>query len=542
MQTNTAMSRGLLRLRAEQLRAVGLSISILMATACQDLAVENPNEPDRARATQQPTSAESFVASAFRTWWPVAGHDDYPSWALATIANETTSGFADFGQLELSAEPRTAWNNSPVNARNDVAEEPWYGLYRTISSVNDALIAIDSGLVIGDANRTARTRAVAKLLQGMSFGYLALYFDKAVIVDEKVALDTITSPAFSSHPEVLAAAIQQLDSAIAIANRSTFTLPVENWLFQAMNQADVARLANSFAARLLAYAPRTRAERAAVNWNQVITRVDAGIRSDFAPIGQPDILWDDWKRLVARVRTGPPSDFGRPNVWLYGPADSANGWVNWVATPLASRMPFQIRTKDRRIQGTTGPASPGKYIGFQQANIWAVARGTYRWSYYYLRRFGTGTTWNTGPQIAMTVAEMDLLKAEALIRLNRPQEAVPLINKTRVANGELPAVTLDGPPNEPGCVPRKMNGQCGSLWDALRYEKNIEGFGVNGVVAFFDARGWQALPENSIVHLPVPGRELATLLLPLYTFGGPGGEGSAPAPTPEACPVTLPRC
>jgi hypothetical protein len=521
-----------------------LSAGLLLVVlgACQDLTVENPNEPDRARATQQPISAESFVASAFRSWWPVAGHDDYPSWALATIANETTSGFADFGQLELSAEPRTAWNNSPVNARNDVSEEPWYGLYRTISSVNDALIAIDSGLVIGDANRTARTRAVAKLLQGMSYGYLGLYFDKAVIVDEKVVLDTITSPTFTSYQGVITAAVQQLDSAIAIANRATFTLPVEAWLFQPMNQAEVARLANSFAARLLAYSPRTRTERAAVNWGQVIARVDAGIRTDFAPIGQPDILWDDWKRLVARVRTGPRSDFGRPNVWLYGPADSTNQWVAWVATPLAQRRPFQLRTRDRRIQGPAGPTSPGKYIAFQQANIWTEARGTYRWSYYYLQRFGTGTTWNTGPLTAMTGAEMDLLKAEALIRLNRAQEAVPLINKTRVANGELPPVTLDGPPNEPGCVPRKMNGQCGSLWDALRYEKNIEGFAVTGVVAFFDARGWQTLPENSIVHLPIPGRELATLQLPMYTFGGPGGQGSAPAPTPETCPVVLPRC
>jgi hypothetical protein len=90
-------------------------------------------------------------------------------------------------------------------------------------------------------------------------------------------------------------------------------------------------------------------------------------------------------------------------------------------------------------------------------------------------------------------------------------------------------------------VPRKLNGQCGSLWDALRYEKRMEGLGVSGVIAFFDARGWQTLPENSILQLPVPGSELATLLQPNYTFGGPGGESSAPAPDPERCPVALAR-
>jgi hypothetical protein len=142
----------------------------------------------------------------------------------------------------------------------------------------------------------------------------------------------------------------------------------------------------------------------------------------------------------------------------------------------------------------------------------------------------------------MTVTEMDLLKAEALIRLGRAAEAVPLINKSRIANGELPAVTVDGPPNEAGCVPRKENGDCGSLWDALRYEKSIEGAGVNGVVAFFDARGWRTLPEGTPIHFPIPGRELQTLRLPLYTFGGPGGQGSAPARDPERCPVALARC
>jgi len=90
-------------------------------------------------------------------------------------------------------------------------------------------------------------------------------------------------------------------------------------------------------------------------------------------------------------------------------------------------------------------------------------------------------------------------------------------------------------------VPRKLNGQCGSLWDALRYEKRIEGVGVSGVIGYFDARGWQALPLNTMVHLPVPGRELATLRRDLYTFGG-GGAGSSPEPTPEVCPVALARC
>jgi sulfur relay (sulfurtransferase) DsrC/TusE family protein len=515
----------------------------LVLAACQDLAVTNPNEPDAVRATQQPTATESFVASSFRTWWPVGGHDDYPSWAFSTIAHEITSGFSDFGQLELSAEPRSAWNNSPVNARNNVTEEPWYNLYGALSAVNDGLKAIDGGLIIVDATRTARAQAFGKFIQGISHGYLGLYFDSAFVVDEKLDLDTITVPKFQPYSVVITEAINELDEAINIATQTNFTLPVDNWFFVNMTRDEFIKLANSFAARLLVYSARTRTERDNVDWDEVIRRVDAGITTNFAPVAQQDILWDDWKRLVARLRTaGRPSDFGRPAYWLIGPADSTNGFVNWVNTPVENRVAFQMRSRDRRIQGAGGPTTPGTYVGFNQNNIFAASRGTYRFSWYYFLRYGTTTTWQTGPQPAMLVSEMNLLKAEALIRLNRAAEALPLINATRQANGQLPPVDLNGPPDVAGCVPRKLSGACGSLWDALRYEKGIEGLGVSGVIAYFDARGWQTLVENSILQLPVPGRELAVIQRPLYTFGGPGGASSAPPPDPERCPVALARC
>ncbi|HJU67430.1 MAG TPA: hypothetical protein VJ650_04210, partial [Gemmatimonadaceae bacterium] len=148
--------------------------------------------------------------------------------------------------------------------------------------------------------------------------------------------------------------------------------------------------------------------------------------------------------------------------------------------------------------------------------------------------------------------EKNLLRAEALIRLGRAPEAVPLINLTRVANGELPPVTVDGPPDEPGCVPRKirpnvtgrpaMQGQCGSLWDALRYEKRIEGAGIDQTTAFLDARGWQSLPIGTPLQFPVPALELQLREQPIYSYGGVGGPMSAPAPDDERCPVALARC
>ena len=538
-----------------------IPILALAVVGCQELEVTNPNLPDKNRANQQPTATEAFVAGAFRTWWPVAGHDDYPSWAFSTMAREVTSGFADFGQLELSAEPRSSWNNSPLNARANVNVTPWFGLYRTLSTANDALIAIDSGLVIVDATRTARTKAVGKLMQGLSTGYLGLYFDQAVIVDESTPLDpdNIVELPFSPYPEVIDAAIAQIDSGIRIAEATSFTIPETSWLFQGMTRDQFIQLSHSYVARLMVYQARSREERAfdAAHWTEVIRRIDLGITKtgagfDFAPIAQQDILFDDWKRLVARLRTaGRPSDFGRPSNWLLGPADTSGAFQGWVNTAVSSRMAILIRTPDRRIAapptGTSGTAlsPPGTYVGYNINNIFDASRGTYRFSHYYFLRYGTGNSWQTGPQPEMLRSEMDLLKAEALIRLNRAGEAVALINKTRLANGQLPALdSINGPPNVNSCVPQKLDGTCGSLWDALRYEKKMEGLGVTGVIAYFDARGWGELPENTLVHFPVPGRELENFGMDNYTFGGPGGAASAPAPNPERCPVgvTLPRC
>ena len=194
------------------------------------------------------------------------------------------------------------------------------------------------------------------------------------------------------------------------------------------------------------------------------------------------------------------------------------------------------------MQGAAGPASAGKYIAYDANTIFALDRGVYQRSFYWYLRLGRGTSYQDGPQLAITRTELDLLQAEGFLRTGRPESAVPLINKSRVANGALPPVTTDGPPLDASCVPRKVTSNaCGSLWDALRWEKRIEGLGIDPNVAFFDARGWETLIAGTPVHMPIPAREIETLALTPYTFGG-SGAGSAPAPSYDSCPVALPRC
>ena len=526
-------------------RIFAIAVAAGCLTACQDLTVGNVNNPDRGQATAQPEAVEALISSGFGQWWNEV-HGNEPGWAVSTMADEFTGGFLDYGLHHSSQEPRQAWNNLPTFAYNDATEAPWYNLHEVISSMNDALAAMNGGVVPAQA---ARARAVAKFMQGISRGYLALYFDSAFVVNEFTDLE-----AFAANPELKPASVVmdsarvELEQSIVIAEANAFTVPgPPGWFRTPLTNTELAALARSFMARFLISLPRDRAARDAVDWDSVLTLAQQGIQRDLTPIAEPLILENEFTFRAARQRTTTPSDFARIDNWLVGPADSTDTFIAWVNTPVELRERFQLRTKDRRIHGPTGPAdTTGKYFRYHNASVWNATRGTYVRSNYAFYRLGRGTSWQVGPQLAMTVTEMDMIKAEALIRLGRAAEAATLINKTRLANGELPAVTESGPPDEPGCVPRKYmpgptQGQCGSLWDALRYEKRIEMAGVDPSVAYFDARGWQTLLQDTYILFPVPGRELETGQRPLYTYGG-GQAGSAPPPDPERCPVALPRC
>jgi hypothetical protein len=525
-------------------RRLALGAITVATAACMDLTVPNNNNPDRVRATNTPGDVEALIAGTFQRFWPNV-YGSTPTVMLGAMGYEFSTPFLCFGGQHNELEPRPAWNNNSSYTYAGTSSTTWLNFYGVISLANDGLQALDRGVKPGNGRTdVTRARAFAKFMQGVAHGYLALLWDKAVIIDEKTNVDTLITPTYAPYPEVMAASIKMLKESIAIADTSNFTLPVAGWIpGLPLTNKDLVRLAHTYIARFETYVARTADERAKVNWADVIAEVDAGITADFAPIGAPSVLSDTYKQIAARVRTV-PGDYMRGGYWLVGPADSTDGWKNWVATPVLNRVAFEMRTQDRRIIGASGPRAAGSYFAYDQ-NIafFNPTRGTYLQTYYYYLRYGAGQSYQNGPLVAIGRTEMDMLKAEALVRLNRASEAIPLINKTRVANGRLPAIDINGPPDVAGCVPRKTTGACGSLWDALRYEKRIEGAGVDGQVAFYDARGWNTMAENSFVQFPIPGRELEIQRLAIYTYGG-GGSGSAPKPTWDTCPtsVNLPRC
>jgi hypothetical protein len=518
-----------------------LAIPVLLGagTSCMSLDVTNPNDPDRQRVLETPGDVETLIRSTFLIWWNKVSGESRPGMMLSAIADEMSTTFADFAMLDMSSEPRRAWDNNPSYASASAITGTWFDLNTLISNVNDGLRAIDRGMEIGPVNATTlkgadtpRARAFGKFTQALATGYLGLVFDKAFIADEDTDIENYV-PELRPYPEVIAAAISQMEEAIEIADANTFTLGPDWVNGVTLTNQDLSKLGHSFIARFIAYSPRSRVERKAADWNTVLTHLNSAITADFGPMGRAAAPTYESRYKFNLQR----ANFAMADNHMLGPADTSGAYQAWVATPVAQRREFEIKTSDRRITGDpTGAANPervkGLYFNWKviDMNRFNASRGTYHFSYYWNQRFNNQL--DAGHLVTMTVDEMRLLKAEALFWLGNEgpnQQVADLLNVTRVGKGKLPAITAVGPPAGTGCVPRKPTGECGTLYDALMYEIRIEMAGIEGPIQWFNGRGLGWLVSGTPVHFPVPGRELNTLGLPLYTFGGaPGQPGSAP--------------
>src|SRR5436190_5529411 len=131
----------------------------------------------------------------------------------------------------MTPDTRPAGTNTSVYNNAGTSSNTWLAFYGVISLSNDGLQALDRGLKIGvDGKDNSRARALAKFMQGIAHGYLALMYDKAVIIDEKTNVDTLIAPTYSPYTDVMAAAINMLKASIAISDTATFTLPNVGWI------------------------------------------------------------------------------------------------------------------------------------------------------------------------------------------------------------------------------------------------------------------------------------------------------------------------
>ena len=572
-------------------------VAVLSLSACYDLTVPDTSGLTRDELFSDPTAVETHAATVFTNLW--AGmHNALPWQAIATLGEEITSSNDLNDMYVVGREPRTAIDNVPLptaSTTQGFLYAPWHRFYegnsytvdmlREIKTRNFKIINRQTGL-----DETTRTVAFSKFVHAMSHIYLGLIWDKAAIIPEGTDLAAPEIPKLPLRPyrEVLDSGFKWMEAAISIVDTASFVLPriQQLWIYgQQVASGDLARVMRSYLGRSMVYAARTPEERAAVDWARVAQLIgpDSGIVQDFGPggFGARPVSWINvgyWMITNSDGTVPVPSNRQSPNtaridLRLVGPADTTGEYQKWLAKADSpgrdSVVPVVIGTPDKRIQNVGAALTNATIIRYTAARPpdsrtdgMPADRGPYYYTNYYsiararpsdgcnLSNANTACLWGV-QQISLTVDEMNLLRAEAEWRAGRFASAAALINISRTRDDALPALTCTGavgsevcgppqatPAEIASCVPKRWDGTCGDLRDALMYEKRVQLYGREGIIPWADLRGWGCLLEGTPLHLPVPAKDLDLLGLPRYTFGGnPGAPGSAPVPL--NCPILV---
>jgi hypothetical protein len=513
---------------------LALSATWLLASACNpDLNITNPNNPDVSRAIASPGDVRNLIGSSYNSWYlgmqssccNNGRAEPDPGIMTAIMADNMTATFGNFGMRFNGQEPRLAYNNSSAAQDGKATSMPYDNLYGALGAANDGLNAIKRGVKVAvnksAPDETPQMKALAVLVQGLTLGFESLVFDKGFIVDEDTPPGTAT---LVPYTEVSAAAVAKFEKAITEATGQTWTIPPEFTPGLDLTAANYIRMANTMAARQLAYTPRTPEENAQVNWTKVLAFAEKGISTGSAPFdlqarGDGGTLWYDLLKGYGELESWVRAD--QRIVQLADPTQPLT-WTGQTA-------PVRAQPADARFAKGTPDASgnvktPGADFWFYKGTgSWDFARGPYlfsSWGHARYIEYGfevDDALFGNAPFVLQ--AENDLLIAEALIRTGGDRaRAASLINKTRVGRGKLPALSGASSTND--------------LLAALFYERDIELFDTGAGQPWFDRRRIdKGLTYNGINigaglqpgtprHLPVPAKELETLGIPVYTYGG----------------------
>lgn len=532
-----------------------------LVVGCREnpLSVDNTDNPDVARVFAAPKDVEVIVSKLFQQMYNGQYGTTESLWPQSmTMSMESHSQLGNFGMGTRAAIPRSPIDNSIGNNVNVGNFRDFDFLSRNARGAANAIAAIDrfiaAGTTIGSPARDARAKSFAYFTLGFGTGFLAMFYDSAAIVTAATPTDEI--PPLSASGAVMASALASLDSALAISQSAAATTGTAGWPIPAdwvssptvdgPNLATWQRIIRSYRARFRAGVARTPAERDAVDWTAVIADATNGITTDFIVNANTTAGWNS--APVGQLRVD--ATWSQMTPFILGMADTTGAYDAWLATPLTTRSPFLLRTPDKRFpSGETRPIQTavtgnvkggppaGSILYFRNrpegddkpAEVWGT------WYYDNHRFWGITAAGGNGPFIPFTLAENDMLAAEGYIRKNQSALATVLIDKYRVRAGLPPVAGIVNPGQVPGgsaCVPRVPVGPnytstvCGSLFEAMKWEKRVETSFTGYGQWFIDARGWGDLVQGTALEWPVPYQELFARLGGSYTTSAKAARGT----------------
>jgi hypothetical protein len=545
-------------------RAAVVAAPMLSLVACdKQLAVSNPNAGETARVLGSASDAENLVGTYFKRHQSGLYGSLTSTYGMLTMMSlENYSSLAN--NCMNNHTPFTGYSND--NSPGGVCKDEQARLYFIESEVtrvaSNFIDQVNKGLDLGSADRKNRDVAFAQFLRGVSLGYIAMFYDSGAVVTPGMAGDDPGK--LVDYKAVADSSYAALQAAIDNANATGGMLAIDpSWIPSptTFDQAGFIRLVRSYRARFRAGMARTPADRKAADWTSIIADAQNGITTDFQIITSSTAgPSDSWRAQIDGASTWhqmPP--------FIIGMGDVSGSYDTWIKQPLgekgAGNASFFMVTPDQRFpQGATRAAQQTDFsITSCQAASTACKRyfvnrpaggdqltgAGYGWSNYDFARFhswrvsGDGSAQN-GKTPYMTLAEINMIEAEGQIYKGNFAAAVALVNKTRTKNG-LPAITANDnttpvPPGDQNCVPKTPSGQgptattkCGNLFEAMKWEKRIEGAYTSFGDWFIDERGWGDLSEGTPLFWAVPYQDLlARGYKTTQVYGAGLGVGTAP--------------
>jgi hypothetical protein len=470
--------------------------------SCEKLDVPNYNAPSQSEINTSAAGVENLIVSAYKNFWLNTQYNPNINITASVMADQFTASWANFGWQAASMEPRQAWDNTVNGDANDdeVLVNYYYGSYGIISTVNLAVNKIkENKTLLNGGKDNAAYLALSYLIQGMSYGNLGLVFDKAFVVTDSTVDINGLKP--NTYDEIRDTAIWYLKNVINICDTAKkFTLSGNIFNSRSMSNADMKALAYSFIVRYMVLTSRNASENNRVNWLTVLNYSLATWPYDFGANYDYQNSWLDfnlyyltllsWARVNNRILN--LMDPAYPKIY------PASGQAPQVHAALS---PGMAQSQDARLLSDFEYLSSVNFL---------PERGLYHYSNYRFKRFDNMLFNNGGGFIYEYRAyESDLYIDEAYTMIGLAKYAISDLNASnnpRTARGKLA--------NLPADASKK------TVLNAIFYERDIELMGQGFMVSFCDMRRRDMLQYGTPLHFPIPGKELTTLNMPYYTFGG----------------------
>lgn len=489
-----------------------LLLSLTILSSCNDLSVENLNNPDTERALNSEADLVTLAEGLYYEWY--TSLNTWAGFGIGTsvLADAASSSWGNFGMREFGTEPRPAINNSPSWGYLYAMSNPFSYLYAINSSATDVMNALQNE-TLNFGNEAKKIEALAKFGQGMSMGYAALIFDQGYIVDETTSLDELANPVLVSYDDLMTHALKKLGEAATLAEDNVFDVgtSIINSTDGGLSSTQFAEVIHSYTARLLANVARNSTERALVNWDKVISHIQKGVKQDFT------MVLDQWasgywwnSRYIYSTRSG-WTNVDMRIINMMNPAYPAHNPDGADFAQTDSATIYDTPSIDNRLFTD---------YGYNPSNFHRPERGLYFFSNWRYTRHAAYDGSYEGTMEDISLSEIHMLHAEALAQNGNLAGAATILNDPsgyRKTRGGLPDVAANK----------------NDIMKAIHHERMIEQYLDAPGAEWFDMRGMDMLQAGSPLHFPIPADILESLgcQQPFYTYGG----SSAP-PTGNCAP------